>query len=129
MTGRPARQVLFLSAAIQNVSTGRCSVQVEIRGLVTTYKASVEGGCTEQEQLRSAAEATISALQKLGLRIELDAVELVNILGDWTVALRVLADHEGERRRLLGFCAAGNDALKATAFAVLNATNRFLEIG
>jgi hypothetical protein len=128
MTSRQPRQVRFLSAIIQKTAEG-CSVHVEIRGAVATYRGTAEGGCTEPEQLRCAAQATIIALRELGHRIELDAVDAVNILGDWTVALRVVAEHEGETRRLVGFCVAGNDVLRATVFAVLNATNRFLEIG
>ena len=129
MTSRQPRQVRFLRAAIQNIAADRCSVHVEIRGVVATYHGIAEGGCSEPEQLRCAAQAAVNALREFGHRIELDAVEAVSILGDWTVALRVLAEHEGERRKLVGFCVVGNDVLQATVFAVLNATNRFLEIG
>jgi hypothetical protein len=129
MTSRSPRQVRFLSATIQNVSGDRCSVTVEIRGAAATYRGTAEGGCDEPEQLRCAAQATIDAISDLGHRMALDAIEAVNILGEWTVALRVEAEHEGETRKLVGFCVAGNDVLKAAVFAVLNATNRFLEIG
>jgi hypothetical protein len=126
--GQP-RRVLFSSATIQNIGGDRCAVHVEVRGSRTTYRGSAEGGCEEQEQLRCAAQATITALRDLGHRVELDTVEALNILGEWTVALRVLAEHEGVRRKLVGFCVAGNDVLQATVFALLNATNRFLDIG
>ncbi|MBI4503771.1 MAG: hypothetical protein HY700_21745 [Gemmatimonadetes bacterium] len=129
MTSRHPRQVRFLNAVIQSTSTDRCLIEVEIRGTVDTYRGRCEGGCSEPEQLRAAALATIQAITELGHKVELEAVEAVNVLGDWTVALRVIAEHEGQRRKLTGFCLAGNDVLKATAFAVLNATNRFLDIG
>jgi hypothetical protein len=129
MISRSPRQLRFLSTAIQALGPNRCAVKVEMRGAKATYRGSSDGGSTDPEKLQCAARATIDAIKQLGHRIELEAVELVTILGESTVALRVRAEYEGEPRKLVGFCVAGNDVLKATVFAVLNATNRFLEIG
>jgi len=129
MANRAPRGVRFLSATVQNNGPDRCMVEVEILAPNQTCRASAEGGCDEAAQLHSAALATNAALAILGHAVELDDVAAVNILGDWCVAARVIAQHEGERRKLMGFCVAGNDVLKATVLAVLNATNRFLEIG
>ena len=129
MANRSPRQVRFLSAAINNTAPDRCVVKVEVRAPNQTCSGTAEGGSDEAGQLHSAALATNEALRALGHKVELDDVAALSILGDWCVAVRVIAEHEGERRRLMGFCVAGNDVLKATVLAVLNATNRFLEIG
>ncbi len=81
------------------------------------------------EGLRAAAQATADALEDLGHAVEVEGVEVVQALGEPAVVVRVAAQHEGETRRLVGFCLSGDDPMKATVLAVLNATNRFLEIG
>ena len=129
MANRSPRQVRFLSATIKNTAPDKCVVKVEVRAPNQTCSGTAEGGSDEAGQLHSAALATSEALAALGHKVELDDVAALSILGDWCVAVRVIADHEGERRKLMGFCVAGTDVLKATVLALLNATNRFLEIG
>lgn len=86
-------------------------------------------GCLDVEGLRSVAEAAARALRELGHTVDVDAVDLVQALGEPTVVVRVVACYEGETRKLVGFCTAGDDPARASVLAVLNATNRFLDIG
>jgi hypothetical protein len=102
---------------------------VELLGAAASYVGRAEGGCVDVEALRAAARATADALHDLGHYVKIHGVELITAFGEAVVAVRVTAQHEGDSRRLVGFCLAGADAMRATVLAVLNATNRFLEIG
>jgi len=129
MTIRPSRQVRFLRAQVESVAPDRCAAQVELLGAAATYVGRAEGGCMDLEGLRAGAQATATALRDLGHRVEVDGVEMVMTFGEPAVVVRVMAEHDEETRRLVGYCLVGEDGLRAAALAVLNATNRFLEIG
>ena len=129
LTTRPPRQVRFERARLEPVAPDRCAAQVELRSAAATYVGRAEGGCMDVDGLRAAARATADALQDLGDVVLVDGVDVVPAFGEPAVVVRVTAEHEGETRRLVGFCLAGDDPLRATVLAVLNATNRFLEIG
>jgi hypothetical protein len=56
-------------------------------------------------------------------------VQLIRAVGEPAVVVRVKAEHGHETRDLIGFCLAGDDPMRGAALAVLNATNRFLDLG
>jgi hypothetical protein len=121
--------VRFVRAQFDTLVSGRCAAQVELAGADATYVGRAEGGSIDAEGLRAAARATADALQDLGHPVAVNRVEMVTAFGEAAVAVQATAQHEGETRRLVGFCLAGDDPLRAAVLAVLNATNRFLEIG
>jgi len=129
VTARPPRQVRFVRAQFDTLASGRCAAQVELQGAAATYVGRAEGGCIDAEGPWAAARATADALHDLGHPVAIHGVEMVTVFGESAVAVQVTAQHEGNARRLVGFCLAADDALRATVLAVLNATNRFFEIG
>ena len=129
MTARPQRSVRFVHSRFETLAPDRCAAHVELQGMSATYTGHSEGGCRDVGGLRATGQATVGALQALGHRVTLEDIGLITALGEAVVVVRVLAEKEDESRRLLGFSVAGDDPMRAAALAVLNATNRFFEIG
>lgn len=129
MSSRPPRQVRFVSAQLRHFAPDRCEATVELKGAAATYLGRAQGGCVDVGAFLSAAQAAADALRERGHNVKVDAVEMLQAFGEPAVVARVAAHYEGETRTLVGFCVAGDDPMRATVLAVLNATNRFLEIG
>jgi hypothetical protein len=129
MTDRLQRNVRFVLTRLETLSPDKCAAHVELQGASSMYVGHAEAGCRDAEGLKAAALATAGALQDLGHTVTLEDVALITALGEAAVVVRVVAEQEGERRRLVGLSLAGDDPMRAAALAVLNATNRFFEIG
>jgi hypothetical protein len=129
LTARPPRQVRFVLTRFENLDEGRCAAYVELQGPGASYTGRAEGGSRDVGGLRAAAEATAGALRDLGHAVTLQDVQSIRAVGEFAVAVRVKAEHGHETRELVGFCLAGDDPMRAAALAVLNATNRFLDLG
>jgi len=131
---RSPRVVKFVSAELKTGPGDKCVARVELMHQSgTALVGSVEGSCAESAALLSAAKATAQALlQAVGTGedlLDIAGVELSQPLGRPTVFLAVSAYYFRQRRELVGCCLVEGDPARATALAVLNATNRFLGIG
>lgn len=129
MTERLPRNVRFVLTRLESLAPDRCGAVVELQGAAATYTGRAEGGRDDTGGLRAAAQATTGALQDLGHQVSLENIEMIRALGEAAVVVRVRAQQDGETRHLVGFSLAGDDPMRAAALAVLNATNRFFEIG
>lgn len=134
MIQRPPRQLRFVGAQIDQLSEGRCRARVELADSAQgAYAGTVEGLCWDEDRVRSAAEATATALtQMLGFdtgALRVQGVEITEAFGHRLVMVALDARHGQENRSLMGFCVIDEDPIRAAALAVLNATNRFLNLG
>ena len=129
MTARAQRHVRFALAHLESLEGDRYAAHVELQGASTVYTGRAEGGAGDGGGLLGAARATAEALSQLGHPVALQDVALITVLGDPMVVARVTARYEGETRHLIGFSLARDDAMRAAALAVLDATNRNLETG
>lgn len=134
MANRPPRLVKFVSAEVEQLSEDRCRTEVELQhqdGKAHVGKA--EGGCTDAERLRLAAQAAANAVQSAvcgaGDRLDVTGATVTEAFGKRTVFVQVAALYIGQNRELMGFCLIDPDPTRAAALAVLNAVNRFLGIG
>jgi hypothetical protein len=127
---RPRRHVRFVRSELQLRSApGQCTAQVELRGAANTYVGEAEDGCAGDPGLRCVAQATARALHPLGHGLEIEDVGTVEALGRQAVVVRVRARYEDDERTLHGFCVIQDNPERAATLAVLNAVNRFLDIG
>lgn len=129
MFRRPPRHVRHVSTQLDSVAPDRCEAQVKLEGGDSSYVGRAQGGCVDNQALRSAAEATANVLRELGHAVGIEAVEMIQAFGEPAVVVRITARDANETRQLVGFCPTGGHPLRASVLAVLNATNRFLEIG
>jgi hypothetical protein len=128
---RPRRIVRYVNAEV-TVATDECSVRVELRrDSGETYVGESSGPCAATETLQTAARAAIQAVSDAaGLapgEIRLEGVSLTETFGHRTVLVAILSPDTPTP--LLGSCVVVGDTSRATALAVLNATNRFLGLG
>ncbi len=97
------------------------------------HVGTAEGGCTDAERLRLAAQATAKAVQSAvcgaGDQLDVTGATITEAFGKRTVFVQVSALYIGQKRELMGFCLIDPDPTRAAALAVLNAVNRFLGIG
>ena len=136
MPPKTARVVVLHSAEIQRASLGdkvRARVKLErpSRGF---YVGTAEAGPELSGDLRCSAHAALDALsQAVGpatpVTFELREVETFNAFGQQAVMVSLTITIEHQSRSLMGFCPVGDDAPKAAARAVLDATNRLLGVG
>ena len=103
------------------MAPGRVAARVELLDAGTTHVGRAEAASDGDDGLRAAALAATSALQDLGHSVEMEDLETVMTFGAPLVVVRVTAEHEGERDRLMGFCAVRDGGLRAAVLAVLNA--------
>jgi hypothetical protein len=132
---RPRRVVRFIQAEQLLLPGGQCQVTVELRhdsGELFTGRAV--GSCEVDSTVNSSAVAALEAIRLAsGLgpeELSLYGVSLTQVLGKRTVFVVVAArTSEKVTVALLGSCLVVGDSNRATALAVLNATNRFLGLG
>lgn len=133
MADRPPRRVKFVRASLESLAPDQCLATVELeRPEQGTFVGTATGGCPDVEGLRASAQAAADALmQAVGEThlLEVHEVELFDAFGKSAVLVHVAAQVQDRPQALMGFCVAGDDAPRAAALAVLNATNRVLDIG
>lgn len=129
MSPRPSRNVRFVRTDLKELDSDQCEVRVELKGASNIYFGQAHGRRLDAQVLRTAAEAAANALRQLGHAVDVQAVETVQAVGEAVTIVRVVARYEGEARTLVGLCTTADQPLRASVLAVLNATNRFLEIG
>ena len=128
--GEP-RAVRFVRAEVDVVPGEQCQAVVEVEGSRSeVFSATAQGGSSQADQLRAVARAAADALSEMfdtdGVRVRVRGVQLVEAFAQ-TIVVVSLAASKGERAQiLLGVSDGGDELVRATAVAVLNATNRFL---
>lgn len=131
MSYNAPRLTRFVRANI-DVNVDRCTAEVEVdtAGL-GAFVGSAHGGISEADQLRAVARATADALSDAfdahNAKVRVLSVQVVESIPNNAVMVTLAASKGALNRTLLGICDADtHDIPKATALAVLNATNRFL---
>ncbi|MBI2537939.1 MAG: hypothetical protein HYW06_13460 [Gemmatimonadetes bacterium] len=133
MSNLAARRVKFVRASLEQLSPTQCLAKVELaRAEAGNYVGTATGGCPDVEGLKASAQAAVDALmQAVGKEhlIEVHDVEVFDAFGQSAVLVHLAAQLQDRTQALMGFCVAGGDPARAAALAVLNATNRVLDIG
>jgi hypothetical protein len=126
-----SRAIRFVRALVEPLPDDKCRARVEIdrpgRGAST---GSAEGGAGQPDALRAVARATADALTTAfsaeGARVRVRGVQLQDAFAQTVVIVSLAATQGTRSQSLLGICDGAADPVRATALAVLNATNRFL---
>lgn len=133
MPERPQRRVRFVRASLEVLAPNQCLAKVELeRPEDGRFTGTATGGNLETEGLRTSARAAADALmQAVGEErlLEVHDVEQLDTFGRPAVLVHLAAQVRDRTQALMGFCVEGGDPARAAALAVLNATNRVLDIG
>jgi hypothetical protein len=125
--------IRFIRASLDlGIDSSIAVVEVETPGL-GRFVGSAQGGIGEADQLRTVARATADALSEAfeahNAKVLVLGVQLVQALPHSAVMVTLAASKGTDNRTLIGVCDSdAHDTTKATALAVLNATNRFLSL-
>jgi hypothetical protein len=118
----------FNSFTFTRSPAGRCVVQVELEYDGKRFVGKTEGQSSPIGDLRLGAEAAMQAVEAFaqgGLGLELMGVKLVRAF-DANVVIVSCTQRTARGTRLVGCYLADRDAVRGSALAVLNATNRVL---
>jgi hypothetical protein len=128
---RRRRVVRYINADL-TIALNQCRATVELRrDSGEVYVGESVGRCLELDSVETAARAALNAAcSAAGVptsSLRLQGVSLVDRFGARTVVVTIFADEQ--EKPLVGSCVITGDTSRAAALAVLNATNRFLELG
>jgi hypothetical protein len=132
---RPRRVVRFIQAESATLASNQCEMTVELRhDSGESFIGRAVGTCEVDQAVHSTALAALDAVrQASGMQpdqLSLYGVSLSQVLGKRTVFVVVAARMEDNvTTALLGSCLVTGDTNRATALAVLNATNRCFGLG
>jgi hypothetical protein len=133
MSDYAPRMIRFIRANL-DVGVDSCIavVEVETPGF-GRFVGSAQGGISEADQTRTVARATADALsdafQTQNAHVRVLGVQVVEAIPYNAVMVTLAASKGPDSRTLHGICDGdAHDTPKATALAVLNATNRFLSL-
>ncbi len=134
MENRASRRVKFVRADLQSLPKSRCLARVELaRPASGNYVGSSVGAGPDIEGLRAAvraaAEALVFAAGPEQHELKVHGVGLIDALGRPAVMVHLAARQGDRSQALMGVCLMGTDPAHAAALAVLNATNRFFDVG
>ena len=118
----------FRSFTCTRTPAGRCVVKVELEYDTKRFEGRSEGQSSPVGDLRLGAEAAMQAVEAFaqgGLGLELMGVKLVRAF-DANVVIVSCTQRTARGARLVGCYLADQDAVRGSALAVLNATNRVL---
>ena len=118
----------FSSFTFTRSPAGRCTVQVELEYAGKRYVGRTEGQSSPIGDLRLGAEAAMQAVESFAqgrLGLELMGIKLVRAF-DANVVVVSCTQRTARATRLVGCYLADRDAVRGSALAVLNATNRIL---
>ena len=120
----------FAEFRLERLPSGRCSAEVVLTGPGgTRFAGAAEGLSSQAGELRCAAQACISALTQSvqgALSFEFLGVKAIRAFDATVVIVSLSTRGEGVPRRVVGSVLTEEDATRAAALAVLNATNRLL---
>lgn len=131
MSDHAPRTIRFVRAKL-DVDVDRCTAEVEVEAPgLGRFAGSAQGGISEPDKLRAVARATADALSDAfeahNAKVRVLGVQVVDAVPHRAVLVTLAASKGTHNRTLLGICNGdSHDIPKATALAVLNATNRFL---
>jgi hypothetical protein len=123
-----SERLRFGSFTFTRSPAGRCIVQVELDYNGKRFVGRTEGQSSPIGDLRLGAEAAMQAVEAFaqgGLGLELMGVKLVRAF-DANVVIVSCTQRSARGTRLVGCYMADRDAVRGSALAVLNATNRVL---
>jgi hypothetical protein len=133
VSDRPPRRIKFVRSSLELLGPNHCLAKVELeRDQDRSYVGTATGGNPDQEGLHVSARAAADALmQAVGEKhlLEVHDVEVFDAFGQQAVLVHLAAQVQDRTQALMGFCVAGTDPTRAAALAVLNATNRVLDVG
>ena len=118
----------FRSFSCRRTPAGRCIVNAELEYESKRFTGTSEGQSSPVGDLRLGAEAAMQAVESFaegGLGLELMGVKLVRAF-DANVVIVSCTQRTARGARLVGCYLADDDAVRGSALAVLNATNRVL---
>jgi hypothetical protein len=118
----------FSSFTFTRSPAGRCTVQVELEYAGKRFVGRTEGQSSPIGDLRLGAEAAMQAVESFAqgrLGLELMGIKLVRAF-DANVVVVSCTQRSARGTRLVGCYLADRDAVRGSALAVLNATNRIL---
>lgn len=118
----------FSSFTFTRSPAGRCTVQVELEYAGKRYVGRTEGQSSPIGDLRLGAEAAMQAVESFAqgrLGLELMGIKLVRAF-DANVVVVSCTQRTSRGTRLVGCYLADRDAVRGSALAVLNATNRIM---
>lgn len=123
-----SERLRFGSFTFTRSPSGRCIVQVELEYSGKRFVGRAEGQSSPIGDLRLGAEAAMQAVESFSqnaLGLELMGVKLVRAF-DANVVIVSCTQRSARGTRLVGCYLADRDAVRGSALAVLNATNRVL---
>ena len=123
-----SERLRFGSFTFTRSPAGRCIVQVELEYDGKRFVGRTEGQSSPIGDLRLGAEAAMQAVEAFAqnsLGLELMGVKLVRAF-DANVVIVSCTQRTARGTRLVGCYLADRDAVRGSALAVLNATNRVL---
>lgn len=123
-----SERLRFGSFTFTRSPAGRCIVQVELDFNGKRFVGRTEGQSSPIGDLRLGAEAAMQAVESFAqgaLGLELMGVKLVRAF-DANVVIVSCTQRSARGTRLVGCYMADRDAVRGSALAVLNATNRVL---
>lgn len=123
-----SERLRFGSFTFTRSPAGRCIVQVELEYNGQRFVGKTEGQSSPIGDLRLGAEAAMQAVEAFAqgaLGLELMGVKLVRAF-DANVVIVSCTQRSSRGTRLVGCYLADRDAVRGSALAVLNATNRVL---
>ncbi len=127
-TPQKTERLRFGSFAFTRSPAGRCTVQVELEYGGKRFIGKTEGQSSPIGDLRLGAEAAMQAVESFAqgrLGLELMGIKLVRAF-DANVVVVSCTQRGARETRLVGCYLADRDAVRGSALAVLNATNRIL---
>jgi len=123
----PRRRVRFVSAKMEGMRTGRVTARVSLEWAGETHVGEVEGESGYALEMRSAALATIAALDEvIGRRVQFQLVGIKPFRAFDADVVVALMKSDVDGKSLIGAALTSEDPYRAAAVAVLNATNRIL---
>jgi len=127
------RTIRFVRADVQELGDGSCEAVVELeRPGIGAFTATARGPAAPADRLRAVARAASDALSEafdaVGARVRVLSVQPVESLTKTAIVVTLAVTRGADSRTLLGVCDAGDDPVRAAALAVLNATNRYLDV-
>ena len=131
MNDSEPRAIKFVQAQV-GVEGEFCQAVVELESRESgRFVGKAQGGLSETDRLRAVARAASDALsdafEAKNARVRVVNVQLVEGIMQKVVVVFLSATREAQTQSLVGVCDGTGDLTTATALAVLNATNRFLD--
>ncbi len=125
-----SERLRFAEFVLDRLPNGRCRAKVGLTWKDSeAFAGESEGLCSQAGELRCAAQACVQALGQAvqgGMVFELLGVKAVRAFDATVVIVSLSTNGEGTDQRVVGSVLTEDDAARAAALAVLNATNRIL---